>query len=445
MNNFSTELENSWKKDPRWKGIERPYTAQEVLDLKPSIEMQYSLADHGARKFWTMLNQPGYVNALGALTGAQAVNMVRAGLQAIYLSGWQIAADGNLGLQTYPDQSLYPANSVPNMVKRIQNALMRADQIEKVGKKPVKDWYVPILADAEAGFGGPLHAFELMKSMIEAGASGVHFEDQLASEKKCGHLGGKVLVPTSQFIKTLVSARLASDVMNVPTVIVARTDALAAKLLTSDIDPYDQHTIKGTRTPEGFYQVDGGIDAAISRGLAYAPYADVLWFETSYPDVEEARKFAEAIHSRYPGKILTYNCSPSFHWEKHLSKDAIAGFQKDLGAMGYKFQFITLAGWHLLNYHTFDLAQAYKETGMTAYVDLQRNEFNKEDQGYTATRHQQEVGTGYFDQVLMTVTQGQSATTALRDSTESEQFQQNQFVPAGAQDFMTSKDATPVN
>lgn len=417
------KLQNDWDHNPRWKGITRTYSVDEVLKLKPSVDIKYSLAEIGAEKFWRILQSDGYTNALGALTGAQAVNMVKGGLKAIYLSGWQVAADANLSSQTYPDQSLYPSNSVPSVVKRIQNALMRADHIDRVeGRAGETDWYVPILADAEAGFGGPLHAFELMKSMIEAGAAAVHFEDQLASEKKCGHLGGKVLVPTSQFIKTLTAARLASDVCGVPSVIVARTDALAAKLLTSDIDEYDRPFIVGERSSEGFYRVRDGLDSAIARGLAYAPYADVLWFETSVPDIKEAQKFAETIHAKYPGKPLTYNCSPSFNWEKKLDAASIASFQKDLGDLGFKFQFITLAGWHLLNYHTFDLARAYAKTGMTAYVDLQRKEFEDESKGYTAVRHQREVGTGYFDQLLLTVTQGKSDTVALKDSTESQQF-----------------------
>ena len=416
------ELLNYWHNDPRWFGITRTYSADEVIDLQPSITFKYPLAEIGARKFWDILQSDGYTNALGALTGAQAVNMVKAGLKAIYLSGWQVAADANQSSQTYPDQSLYPSNSVPALVKRIQNALMRADQISRIEGEDLIDWYVPILADAEAGFGGPLHAFELMKSMIEAGAGAVHFEDQLASEKKCGHLGGKVLVPSSQFIKTLIAARLAADVCGVPTVIIARTDALSAKLLTSDIDPYDRPFISGQRTSEGFYRVTDGLDAAISRGLAYAPYADALWFETSYPDINEAQKFAEAIHAVYPGKPLSYNCSPSFHWTKHLDDQSIASFQKDLGQLGYKFQFITLAGWHLLNYHTFDLSAAYKETGMKAYVELQNKEFQSESRGYTATKHQREVGTGYFDKILSTVSQGEAATIALKGSTEAEQF-----------------------
>lgn len=400
----------------------RPYSFSEVERLRPSVNIEYSLAAIGAQKFHHILNGSGYKNALGAVTGAQAVNMARAGLGAIYVSGWQVAADANLAGATYPDQSLYPSNSVPALVKRIQNALMRADQIERDNPHDITDFYIPIVADAEAGFGGPLHAFELMRSMIEAGASAVHFEDQLAAEKKCGHLGGKVLVPTSQFIRTLIGARLAADVCNVPTAIIARTDSLGAKLITSDIDPEDAPFIGEQRTPEGFHVFHCSIDSAIARGLAFAPYADALWFETSVPDREEARKFAEAIHARYPGKPLAYNCSPSFNWEEHLEAEQIASFQQDLGQMGYRFQFITLAGWHLLNYHTFELAHSYAASGMTAYVDLQRREFAAEHLGYAATRHQRESGTGYFDQVLETITQGRASTAALKGSTEEAQF-----------------------
>lgn len=359
---------------------------------------------------------------MGAMTGAQAVQMVKGGLEALYLSGWQVAADANLSGQTYPDQSLYPANSVPAVVKRLNNALLRADQIEKSEKKTSRDWLVPIVADAEAGFGGPLHAFELMKSMIEAGASGVHFEDQLASEKKCGHLGGKVLVPTSQFIRTLVGARLAADVMDVPTVIIARTDSHAANLITSDIDPADRPFLTGERTSEGFFYTKPGVETAIARGLAYAPYADLIWMETSTPDFDEARRFAEAIHAKFPGKLLAYNCSPSFNWKKNLDDASIAKFQRELNDMGYKFQFITLAGWHLLNLRTFELAKDYAAEGMPAYVRLQEEEFAREVDGYTATKHQREVGTGYFDKVLTAITQGQASTSAMRHSTEEEQF-----------------------
>lgn len=417
------DLKQKWSADRRWKGIERPYSAEEVLKLRPSLTVKYTLAERGASRLWSLLHSESYINSMGAMTGAQAVQMVKAGLKALYLSGWQVAADANLSGQTYPDQSLYPSNSVPNVVRRINNALMRADQVERVeGKGMGTEWYAPIVADAEAGFGGPLHAFELMKSMIEAGAAGVHFEDQLAAEKKCGHLGGKVLIPTSQFVRTLISARLATDVLNVPTLIIARTDSLGATLMTSDIDPYDQQFLTGERTPEGYFRVKPGIQAAIARGLAYAPYADLLWFETSKPDLNEAREFAEAIHAKYPGKLLAYNCSPSFNWKKNLDSDTIAKFQAELGKMGYKFQFITLAGWHLVNYHSFALAEAYAKQGMPAYVELQEQEFAKESDGYTATRHQREVGTGYFDHVLMTVSGGQASTGALAHSTEAEQF-----------------------
>ncbi len=416
-------LEKEWQSNPRWNGIKRAYTAEEVLKLKPSIDVKYTLAEKGADRFWRQLKSESYVNALGALTGAQAVQMVKAGLKAIYMSGWQVAADANQSGNTYPDQSLYPSNSVPQLVKRINNALMRADLIEgSEGKATVEDWYAPILADAEAGFGGPLHAFELMKSMIEAGAAAVHFEDQLASEKKCGHLGGKVLVPTAQFIRTLTAARLAADVCGVPTCIVARTDALAATLLTSDVDHYDRQFITGERTTEGYYRVKPGIESAIARGLAYAPYADLLWFETSVPDVGEAREFSKEIQKKFPGKYLAYNCSPSFNWEKKLSAKEIATFQADLAELGYKFQFITLAGWHSINYHMYDLAAGYKKTGMTAFVDLQSREFKREADGFTAIKHQREVGTGYFDKVLMTVSGGQATTAALAGSTEEEQF-----------------------
>lgn len=417
-----TALKQAWAQDSRWKGIRRDYTAEDVVKLRPSLMIEHTLAKAAAERLWKLLNGPGYVNTFGALTGAQAVQMVRSGLQAIYLSGWQVAADQNLSGQTYPDQSLYPSNSVPMVVKRLNNALMRADQIHRLEGNTEIHWYAPIVADAEAGFGGPLHAFEIMKSMIEAGAGGVHFEDQLASEKKCGHLGGKVLVPTSQFIRTLQGARLAADVLGVPTVIIARTDALNATLLTSDVDERDRPFLTGERTAEGFFRVKDGMEPTITRALAYAPYADVLWFETSKPDLQEAKVFAEAIHAQFPGKILAYNCSPSFNWKKHLDDKQIARFQEELGALGYKFQFITLAGWHLINLHTFELAQGYREKGMTAYVDLQEREFAAEPHGYTATRHQREVGTSYFDQVLMAITAGQASTTALKGSTEAAQF-----------------------
>lgn len=416
------ELTKKWDNDERWKGIQRDYSAEDVVRLRPSIHVEHSIARKGCERLWKSLHSESFINSLGAVTGAQAVQMVKAGLKAIYMSGWQVAADGNLSGQTYPDQSLYPSNSVPALVRRINNALMRADQINAVEKKDNIDWYAPIVADAEAGFGGPLHAFELMKSMIEAGASGVHFEDQLASEKKCGHLGGKVLLPTSAFLRNLVAARLASDVLDVPTLIVARTDALSATYITSDIDPRDRPFLTGERTPEGYYKLKNGMEITIARGLAYAPYADLIWFETSKPDLAEAKQFADAIHAKFPGKLLAYNCSPSFNWEKNLDEKAIATFAKDLGSLGFKYQFVTLAGWHAINYNMFDLARGFKDEGMTAYVRLQNKEFAAEKDGYTATRHQREVGTGYFDQVLMTVTKGQASTAALAGSTEAEQF-----------------------
>jgi len=416
------QLKQQWKTDARWKGIRRSFTPDEVIRLRPSIDVEHTIAARGAQRLWNLLHNDPFVTSLGTLTGAQAVQMVKAGLKALYLSGWQVAADGNLSSQTYPDQSLYPSNSVPALVKRLNNALMRADQIHAAEGDRSIDWYAPIVADAEAGFGGPLHSFELMKSMIEAGASAVHFEDQLASEKKCGHLGGKVLIPTSQFIRTLTAARLAADVLNVPTLIVARTDAHSATLITSNIDERDQPFLTGERTPEGYFRVRDGLEAAIARGLAYAPYADIVWFETSHPDLDEAKRFAEAIHRQYPDKLLAYNCSPSFNWKKHLDDDAIASFQSTLGSLGYKYQFITLAGWHLINLHTFDLARAYKNQGMTAYVRLQEAEFQRERLGYTAARHQREVGTGYFDTVLMTITGGETSTAALSGSTEAAQF-----------------------
>jgi isocitrate lyase len=414
----------SWQTSKRWSGITRPYSAEEVERLKPSVKITHSLAERGANMLWERLHQEEHVATMGTMTGAQAVQMVRGGLEALYLSGWQVAADANLSGQTYPDQSLYPANSVPALVKRINNALLRADQVERSESQPHREWLVPIVADAEAGFGGPLHAFELMKSMIEAGASGVHFEDQLASEKKCGHLGGKVLVPTSQFVRTLTAARLAADVMEVPTLIIARTDAHAATLITSDIDEADQEFLTGERTPEGFFVTKPGVEAAIARGLAYAPYADMIWMETSTPDLAEAKRFADGIPAKYPGKLLAYNCSPSFNWRRHLDGATIARFQRELSAMGYKFQFITLAGWHVLNLRTFELARNYAHQGMTAYVQLQDEEFAGEKLGYTATKHQREVGTGYFDQVLKAVTQGQASTSAMRHSTETAQFQE---------------------
>jgi isocitrate lyase len=416
------QLRESWNNDSRWNGIKRPYSAEEVIKLRGSIDIEYTLATKGAEKLWSLLKEEDYLAALGALTGNQAVQQVKAGLKAIYLSGWQVAADANLSGQMYPDQSLYPANSVPSVVKRINQALQRADQIHHLEGDQRIDWFAPIMADAEAGFGGQLNCFELMKGMIEAGASGVHFEDQLSSEKKCGHLGGKVLLPTQTAIRNLIAARLAADVMGVPTLLVARTDANAADLITSDVDPYDRPFITGERTSEGFFHVKAGLDQAIARGLAYAPYADLIWCETSEPNIEEARRFAEAIHAKYPGKLLAYNCSPSFNWEQKLDKETIASFQKELGKMGYKFQFVTLAGFHALNHSMFELARGYKDYGMTAYSELQQAEFNNEQYGYTATRHQREVGTGYFDKVSMVVTGGTSSTTALKGSTESEQF-----------------------
>jgi isocitrate lyase len=396
------------------------------------VRIEHTLARRGAEKLWQLLHDEDYVAALGAITGGQAVQMVKAGLKAIYLSGWQVAADGNLATQVYPDQSLYPANSVPAMVKRLNNALQRADQIDWAEGNDTTDWLVPIVADAEAGFGGPLNAFELMKGMIESGAAAVHFEDQLAAEKKCGHLGGKVLVPTGQFVRTLLAARLAADVLGTPTLVVARTDADAATLLTSDVDERDRPFLTGERTAEGFFCVRAGIEAAIARGLAYAPYADLVWMETSKPDLAEAREFAEAIHAQFPGKLLAYNCSPSFNWKRHLDDETIAGFQRELGAMGYKFQFITLAGFHALNESMFELARGYAASGMSAYVELQQREFALEEAGYTATRHQREVGAGYFDEVAQAVSGGQSSTLALKGSTEEAQFETNGATVDGA-------------
>ena len=421
-NSRAAQLQESWEMDSRWKGITRPYTAEDVIKLRGSIDIEHTLALKGAEKLWKLLNEEEYINALGALTGNQAVQQVKAGLKAIYLSGWQVAADANLSGHMYPDQSLYPANSVPSVVKRINQALQRADQIHHSEGDDSIDWFAPIIADAEAGFGGQLNCFELMKGMIEAGASGVHFEDQLSSEKKCGHLGGKVLLPTQTAVRNLIAARLAADVMGVPTVLVARTDANAADLITSDIDMNDAPFITGQRTPEGFFHTKAGIDQAIARGLAYAPYADLIWCETSEPNIEEARKFAEAIHEKFPGKLLAYNCSPSFNWKKKLNQETIAKFQEELANMGYKFQFVTLAGFHALNHSMFELARGYKERGMAAYSELQQAEFDSEQYGYTATRHQREVGTGYFDQVSMVITGGTSSTTALKGSTEVEQF-----------------------
>ncbi|BAS26855.1 isocitrate lyase family protein [Limnochorda pilosa] len=463
------DLERRWAAHERWSGIRREYGAQDVVRLRGSVGIEHTLARLGAERLWRLLHEEPYVATFGAETGAQAVQMVRAGLKAIYVSGWQVAADANLAGQTYPDQSLYPSDSVPALVRRLNSALLRADQVEwsetagrgaspgevvDQGQAPGSNgngvhpstsnghsaggpeasarttpedgrasrWLVPILADAEAGFGGTIHAFELMRSMIEAGAAGVHFEDQLAAEKKCGHMGGKVLVPTGQFIRTLKAARLAADVQDVPTVLVARTDALSATLLTSDVDPRDQRFLTGERTVEGYHVVRGVLESAIARSLEYAPYADMLWFETARPDLEQARAFAEAIHARYPGKLLAYNCSPSFNWEANLDPGAIAGFQQELAAMGYRFQFITLAGWHLVNFHAYDLAAAYRNEGMTAYVRLQQQEFARQRDGYTAVRHQWEAGAGYFDQVALTVSAGETSTTALTGSTEREQF-----------------------
>lgn len=415
-------LEESWKLDERWRGIERPYTAEDVIRLRGSIDIEHTLARVGAERLWKLLHEEDYVNALGALTGNQAVQQVKAGLKAIYLSGWQVAADANLSGNMYPDQSLYPANSVPNVVKRINQALQRADQIQTTEGKGDTHWFAPIVADAEAGFGGALNVFELMKGMIEAGAAGVHFEDQLSSEKKCGHLGGKVLLPTQTAVRNLISARLAADVMGVPTIVVARTDADAADMITSDIDDTDKSFLTGERTPEGFYRTKPGIEQAIARGLAYAPYADLIWCETSTPDLDQAQAFADAIHEKFPGKMLAYNCSPSFNWKKNIDDETIANFQQELGKMGYKFQFVTLAGFHALNYSMFTLAKGYKERGMAAYSELQQAEFAAEVDGYTATKHQREVGTGYFDEVSQIVSGGQSSTTALKGSTEEAQF-----------------------
>jgi isocitrate lyase len=429
MNDQAAILQQQWANDPRWAGVERTYTAQDVVRLRGSVQEEHTLARLGAERLWEMLHEDGYVATLGALTGNQAVQQVKAGLRAIYLSGWQVAADANLAGQTYPDQSLYPVNSVPQVVRRINNALLRADQIswaencagEDQGQGTAPYWLAPIVADAEAGFGGVLNAFELMKAMIAAGAAGVHWEDQLASEKKCGHLGGKVLIPTGQHIRTLNAARLAADVCGTRTLVVARTDAQSATLITSDVDERDRRFVTGERTAEGFYRVRGGMEACIARGLAYAPHADLLWMETSTPDLEVAREFAEAIRNTYPDQMLAYNCSPSFNWRAHLDEGTIEKFQRELGHMGYKFQFITLAGFHALNHSMFRLARGYADEGMPAYVRLQDAEFAAEADGYTATRHQREVGTGYFDLVNSAITP-QSATTALSGSTESEQF-----------------------
>jgi len=417
------KIESSWKNDERWRNIERPYSAEEVYKLQGSVQIEQTLAKMGAENLWKLLHTEKFIRALGALTGNQAVQQVQAGLKAIYLSGWQVAADANNAGHTYPDQSLYPANSVPSVVKRINNAFVRADQISHMEGKEDINWFAPIIADAEAGFGGTLNVFELMKGMIEAGAAGVHFEDQLSSAKKCGHLGGKVLVSTREFINTLISARLASDVMGVPTVLIARTDANSANLLTSDIDERDHKFIHGKRTLEGFFNIEGGIECAIDRGLAYAPYADLIWCETGKPDIAEAKEFADAIHSKFPGKMLAYNCSPSFNWKRNLNDKQIADFQNELGELGYKFQFITLAGFHALNTSMFELALGYRDLGMSAFTKLQELEFELEKtSGYAAIKHQTFVGTGYFDEIQMVITSGNSATTALSGSTEAEQF-----------------------
>jgi len=419
--NQVAEIEREWD-SPRWQEIKRPYSAEDVARLRGTVKIEHTLARLSAERLWELMHERPFVSALGALTGNQAVQQVKAGLEAIYISGWQVAADANLAGQMYPDQSLYPANSVPHVVKRINQALQRADQIDHSENRNGTHWFAPIVADAEAGFGGALNVFELMKGMIEAGAAGVHFEDQLASEKKCGHMGGKVLLPTAQAVRNLISARLAADVLGVPTLIVARTDADGADLITSDVDPTDAEFLTGERTMEGFYRTRAGLDQAIARGLSYAPYADVVWCETSKPDLEQARRFAEAIHEKFPGKFLAYNCSPSFNWKRNLSDEDIATFQEQIGEMGYKFQFITLAGFHALNYAMFELAYDYKERGMAAYSELQQREFDAEERGYTATKHQREVGAGYFDDVAQVVAGGMASTTALTGSTEEMQF-----------------------
>ena len=420
----AAELKKEWETSPRWKGVTRAYKAEDVVRLRGTVAVEHSLARLGAEKLWRYVNEKPFVNALGAMTGNQAMQQVKAGLDAIYLSGWQVAGDANLAGAMYPDQSLYPANSVPEVIRRINNTLLRADQLHHAEGNDSIDWLKPIVADAEAGFGGVLNAFELMKGMIEAGAAGVHFEDQLSSAKKCGHMGGKVLVPTAEAVNKLIAARLAADVSGVPTVLIARTDAESANLLTADVDERDLPFIKSKqRTSEGFFYVNAGIEQAIARGLAYAPHADLLWCETGVPDIEEAKHFAEGIHKKFPGKLLAYNCSPSFNWKKKLSDEQISKFQRELGAMGYKFQFVTLAGFHALNYSMFQLAKGYKQSQMTAYVALQQAEFDSEKDGYTATKHQREVGAGYFDDVTQTVTAGTSSITALKGSTEEAQFQ----------------------
>src|SRR6266702_4668604 len=419
---FTTSLEHAWKTGSRWKGVNRPYPAGDVYRLRGSIDIEYSLARYGAARLWQLFQDDDYVAVLSAVTGNQAIQQVQAGLKAIYVSGWQVAADANNALEMYPDQSLYPSDSVPALLRRLNNALKRADEIAHMNGDDATYWFAPLVADAEAGFGGPLHAFEIMKNMIDAGAAGVHFEDQLASVNDCAHLNGKVLVPTSEFITKLVAARLAADVCGVDTILVARTDANSATLLTSDCDEYDRRFLAGERTTEGFFQVKNGVEAAIARALAYAPYADLLWFETSKPDIEEARRFAEAVHTKFPRKLLAYNCSPSFNWKKHLTKAQIASFQKDLGAMGYKFQFVTLSAFHALNHSLWLLAYDFKERGMAAYADRQEREVTSERGGYEAIRHQEFVGVGYFDEVTQVATNGKSATLAMEGSTEQEQF-----------------------
>ena len=425
-------MQKEWAENPRWKGVKRTYSAADVERLRGTLQIEHTLARRGSEKLWKMLKEEPYVNTLGALTGNQAMQQVKAGLKAIYLSGWQVAADANDSMQMYPDQSLYAASSVPTVVRRINNALRRADQLHHAEGKDTIDWFAPIVADAEAGFGGVLNAFELMKDMIEAGASGVHFEDQLSSAKKCGHMGGKVLVPTQEAVQKLIAARLAADVMGVPTLVLARTDAEAATLLTSDVDEYDKPFLTGKRSSEGFYYVKNGIEQGISRGLAYAPYADLIWCETGTPDLDFARKFAEAIQRVHPGKMLAYNCSPSFNWKRNIDDATIAKFQRELGAMGYKFQFITLAGFHSLNYGMFDLARGYAAEGMSAFVRLQEAEFAAEKFGFSATKHQREVGTGYFDEITQVVSGGQASTGALHGSTENEQFLEQKKTPKHA-------------
>ena len=419
---FVSDLDRRWSRDQRWQGIKRTYAPEDVYRLRGTLQVQHTLASHGAARLWTLMAEEPYVAVLSALTGNQAVQEVKAGLKAIYISGWQVAADANCAMTMYPDQSLYPSDSVPNLICRIQNALRRADEIHHMNGDHTVDWYVPLVADAEAGFGGVLNAYELMKLMIAAGAAGVHFEDQLSSVKKCGHLGGKVLVPTNEFVAKLIAARLAADVCDVETILIARTDANSAGLLTTDIDEYDRRWCTGERSPEGFFVIRDGVQAAIARARAYAPYADMLWFETAKPDLAEAKQFAEAIHKEYPGKLLAYNCSPSFNWKRHLSESQLATFQRELGAMGYKFQFVTLSGFHALNHGMFTLAQDYRDRGMAAYADLQSREFAVEREGYEAVKHQEFVGVGYFDEITQIVHGGRSSTVALEGSTEKAQF-----------------------